>query len=281
MKICQNHFESMVHTFNSQEMRMKSDAELACEILDLIATVCSEKVRERLVIIGQRELMICLQPSSLRISNAGSIWSLLANVLAPSPKHAVRTTSRILHLITSIAGSLVRLRRDLASQALPHFGFVLIGLLRSLITPRPQLGARQLGQVTDMLPWWVSLSEFLGPNEARAVARLLTTLQAKTIPRTFTSKEKEREKTAASLLDAFSKHAGPVIGSHISNLVNPLVVVSSATWDALEPGLFALCDSMGEHGRDALMASGLDTSGRAVMKSIWREYEKQRYTGKG
>lgn len=136
-----------------------------------------------------------------------------------------------------------------------------------------------------MLPWFISTTQFAGESEARAVARLFTTLQAKTIPRTFTSKHRDGEigkgGKASSLVGAFSKHAGPVLGTYINLLVNPLVVVSSEIRGALESGLFALCESMGEHGRDALMASGLDASGRIVMKSIWQEYEKQRYTGKG
>jgi hypothetical protein len=38
---------------------------------------------------------------------------------------------------------------------------------------------------------------------------------------------------------------------------------------------------LNEHARDALMVSALDASGKAAMKGLWREYEKQRYTGKG
>jgi len=38
---------------------------------------------------------------------------------------------------------------------------------------------------------------------------------------------------------------------------------------------------LNEYARDALMVSALDASGKAVMKGLWREYEKQRYTGKG
>ncbi len=48
----------------------------------------------------------------------------------------------------------------------------------------------------------------------------------------------------------------------------------------LEPGLVTLCGLMGEHARDALVV-GLDANGKALLKLIWREYEKQRYTGQG
>ena len=203
----------------------------------------------------------------------------------PSSTHTAVHYPQLFVHITSIAVALVRLRRDLVATTLPHLGFILNALFRSLISPRTQLGARQLSQITDMLPWCVSTNNLLGANEARAVARLLTTLQAKTVPRNFTSKDREKgvddERKADSLMKAFSKHAGPVLGSYINILVNALISLSSDVRDALEPGLFALCESMGEHGRDALMVSMLDANGRTVMKSIWREYEKQRYAGEG
>jgi hypothetical protein len=36
-----------------------------------------------------------------------------------------------------------------------------------------------------------------------------------------------------------------------------------------------------EHSRDAMMVSALDAGGKATMKALWKEYEKQRYVGKG
>ena len=38
----------------------------------------------------------------------------------------------------------------------------------------------------------------------------------------------------------------------------------------LQPGLFSLCEMLGEHSLDALAASTLDSSGKAVMKSVWK-----------
>lgn len=62
---------------------------------------------------------------------------------------------------------------------------------------------------------------------------------------------------------------------------DPLCVLSSEIRKELMPGLFALCDMVTEHARDALMVSGLDGGGKATLKVLWREYEKQRYVGKG
>lgn len=67
----------------------------------------------------------------------------------------------------------------------------------------------------------------------------------------------------------------------MNGLVDPLVVVDASVREALAPGLYALCEAIGDHGRDALMAGGLDANGRIVLKMLWREYDKQRYVGKG
>lgn len=158
---------------------------------------------------------------------------------------------------------------------------------------RPQLGARQRELVTNTFPYWITPGTVsAGPEEARAVARLLTTLTNKTVPRTFNSSSKRggnttinggdtSERRAESLAGAFSKHAAPVLAAYVTMLGDPLLVISSTMREALAPGLYALCEMMGEHARDALMASGLDATGRAALKVLWSEYEKQRYVGKG
>ena len=113
------------------------------------------------------------------------------------------------------------------------------------------------------------------------MARLLTALQAKTIPRTFNEKTKAKERTAESLLTPFSKHAASVVSAYLTDLANPLLLTPTNVREALVPGLYVLCESMGEHGRNALMAWTSDARGRAALKSLWRSYEKQRYVGKG
>ena len=84
-----------------------------------------------------------------------------------------------------------------------------------------------------------------------------------------------------SLVRPFSKHAAYVLTAYIDALNDPLCFVSSAVRKELQPGLFALCDMLGEHNRDAMMVSALDAAGKATVKVLWREYEKQRYVGKG
>ena len=164
---------------------------------------------------------------------------------------------------------------------LPHLVSVLRLLVSSLRNLRPQLVAKQAQLVADTLPWWIHPSHPLGTEEARAVARLLTSLQAKTVPRTFREKDKVEVQRAESLVQPFSKHATYVLLAYIETLNHPLCVLPLGVRRELEPGLFALCDIMSEHSRDAIMVSALDAGGKATLKGLWREYEKQRYVGKG
>lgn len=214
-------------------------------------------------------------------------------MLIESKSHIEQTHYAIMHSIANIAGALIRLRRDLVRSTLPHLGLVLRLLLRALPAPRPQLGARQRTLVSDTYPWWLAPGVAPArPVEARAIARLLATLTVKTVPRTFGSSSSKgsgtiiigdntNERRAESLAGAFSKHAAPVLAAYIGTLGDPLFVLAPAIREALAPGIYALCEMMGEHGRDALMASGLDATGRAALKVLWRDYEKQRYVGKG
>ncbi|OBZ78847.1 hypothetical protein A0H81_00559 [Grifola frondosa] len=84
-----------------------------------------------------------------------------------------------------------------------------------------------------------------------------------------------------SLARPFSKHAAYVLTAYIDAVNDPLCFVSTQVRKELQPGLFILCDMLGEHNRDAMMVSALDAGGKTTMKALWKEYEKQRYIGKG
>ena len=72
-----------------------------------------------------------------------------------------------------------------------------------------------------------------------------------------------------------------MLTAYVEAVNDPLCFVTSGIRKELQPGLFALCDMLGEHNRDAMMVSALDAGGKATMKVLWKEYEKQRYVGKG
>jgi len=126
---------------------------------------------------------------------------------------------------------------------------------------------------------WINPSQPLDIDESRALARLLTTLTVKSVVRIHSSTASAQK--PESLARPLSKHVAYVIQAYIEALNDPLCVVPLNVRRELQPGLFALCDMLHEHGRDALMTSALDAGGKAVMKVLWRDYEKQRYVGKG
>lgn len=220
-----------------------------------------------------------VKPASVRLIDVGLTWSLLAKFLSGSRDHDHHSSKGIFDAIINISSALIRLRRDLVLSTLPLLSVVLRHLLMSMRTIRPQLGAKQSQMVTDTLPWWVSPAEPLAAEEAKAVGRLLTALQAKTITRRHISTTEKQK--AESLARPFSKHAPYVLAAYIEAMNDPLCTLPSSVRKELEPGLFSLCGMMTEHGRDAVMASVLDAGGKATLKMLWKEYEKQRYVGNG
>lgn len=220
----------------------------------------------------------------VRSADLGNIWSLLNKVLSGSSEHDATTTFPIFHHIISIIGALIRLRRDLVVHTLPHLSLALRQLMMLTRKIRPQLGAKQNKIVTDTFPAWLSASQPLSTDEARALARLLTSLTTKTVPRTHTyahpSTSTESQK-AESLAKPFAKHASYVLVAYVDAFNDPLCIMNAEMRRELEPGLFALCEMVGEHSRDTLMVSMLDSGGKTIMKSLWKDYEKQRYVGKG
>ncbi|KAI0042673.1 hypothetical protein FA95DRAFT_540396 [Auriscalpium vulgare] len=258
LKIVQTHFTQCLHLFVSQCAAGTVTRTARLQILKFVNAQCSDR------------------PASIRALNMGTIWSLLARQLAGSAVHDPETDASIFHEIISISSALVRLRRDLVIHTLPHLTAVLRQLIAALRRPRANLGAKQARLVADTLPAWVRAGEPLGADEGRALARLLSTLTVKTLVRVHGAAQ-----TPEALAQPMSKHAAYVVLAYVEALNDPLCVLPADVRRELQPGLFVLCGMLNEHARDALMVSALDASGKAAMKVLWREYEKQRYVGRG
>ncbi|KAH9060868.1 Urb2/Npa2 family-domain-containing protein [Lactarius vividus] len=219
------------------------------------------------------------RPASLRSQNVMSIWLLLSRFLAGSNAHDTVTDTTLFHHIVSVLSALVRLRRDLIVTTLPHLGNIMRQLIFALRSPRPMLGAKQCAIVANSLPAWVNPSRPLGVEESKELSRLFTSLSVKTFVRVHgPSTEIQKPESLARPL---SKHVACVLQAYLDVLNDPLCVLAADIRRELQPGLFVLCDILNDHTRDALMVSALDVGGKAAMKGLWREYEKQRYTGKG
>lgn len=213
---------------------------------------------------------------------------LLAKFLQPMPatEHTEHTYPLLYLQIINVASALVRNRRDLVRANLPHLALILCRLISALTSPRPNLGRKQSGIVASSLPRWVASVEPLGTNEAKALARLLTTMTTKTTLRSRFSVSapsagvRGLEAEAQSLAKAFSKHASSVLLEYIKAVNNPFCVVSRGVRDELAPGLYALCGMMAEKGRDSIMPV-LDNGGKMIITTLWAAYQKQRYDGQG
>jgi hypothetical protein len=203
---------------------------------------------------------------------------LLSKFLTKSKLHDEKTSTAIFYEITMIVGALIRLRRDLVALTLPNLGMVLQQLIATIRRPRPQLGAKQTALVTDTLPRWVNSAFPIGPEEGKALARLLETLTTKTTIRSHSATDVQR---AESLARPFSKHAAYTVKAYIDAMNDPLCILPAELRKELRPGLFALCNMLNDHNRDAMMVSALDAGGKTIMKNLWTEYEKQKYVGKG
>ncbi|KAF9014945.1 Urb2/Npa2 family-domain-containing protein [Cyathus striatus] len=233
---------------------------LRLEVLDFVAQHCSER------------------PSALRTIDVGGIWTLFSQLLSPSDEHDDTTCADIFHKITTTISSLIRLRRDLLILNLPHLSMILRQLMLGTRSCRLQLGSKQLKLVLDTLPRWINPIKGLGAEEGRVLSRVLEALTTKTLVRSHTAPETQK---AESLARPFSKHAAYVLKAYIEGMNDALCVLPLELRKELQPGLYALCDMINDHSRDAMMVSGLDSSGKVTMKALWKEYEKQRYVGKG
>ncbi|KDQ13623.1 hypothetical protein BOTBODRAFT_33335 [Botryobasidium botryosum FD-172 SS1] len=260
-KISQELTSSCLRAFANAD-GISSNVKLANVVMDFILGQCTERAQ------------------SLRSLDLGSLWAILAQCLLGSTAHTSQSSPSLFFSTVSIITALVRLRRDLVIDTLPHLSAILIRLMSALRAVRPQLGAKQRRTVTDTLPYWINPDYPLGSDEAKAFARLLTSLTTKTVSRNVTSAT-DGPTQAQSLSQPFSKHAPYVFAAYVHAMTDPLCVLSPVVRRELEPGLFALCGMMGEYGRDSIMAAMLDAAGKIVMKVFWKEYEKQKYVGRG
>lgn len=209
----------------------------------------------------------------------GGIWILLSRFLAGSRVHDNGTSLEVFHQIIAIVSALIRLRRDLVALTLPHLGNILRQLMLTMRSVRPHLGAKQTALVTDTQPRWINAEQPIGVEEAKALARLLETLATKSMIRNNAASLDNQK--AESLAKVFSKHAAYVIKAYIEAMNDPLCILPYELRRELHRSLYTLCGMVSDHTRDAMMMASLDAGGKITMKSLWKEYEKQRYVGKG
>jgi hypothetical protein len=262
--------------FVSRPTFAAGNLDLRIQVLRLVNKHCSERVGT--VIKYWSTTNLILQPLAIRLLELNDIWSLLSKFLSKSPTHDLETSATTFSHIIGIMNTLISLRRDLVLHTLPHLCMVLRQLIFALRCPLPELGGRQSRLITDTLPIWINAQMMpLGMTEAKALSRLLSAITTKSISRGLAGETQKAE----SLSKPFSKYAAHVLKAYIEAMNDPLCVLPLELRKELAPGIFALCDMINEHARDALMASTSDAGGKGTLKLLWKEYEKQRYVGKG
>lgn len=219
-----------------------------------------------------------LKAVALKSLDVGEIVNITHSLTDGSHDHDGHTSYSIFHAIVSMLGDLVRLRHDLLNSFFPHISKILRRLILLLRTTRPHLGTKQYRFIADTYPRWVNPSESFRVSDGTALARLLTSFNTKTSVRSRGGSELPK---AASLARSFARHAPYVLLAYLEAISDPLTYISVQVRKELQPGLFALCAMTGEHGRDTLMMQNLDVEQRALLKALWGDYAKQKYTGKG
>jgi Urb2/Npa2 family len=218
------------------------------------------------------------------------LLQVIAEVIAPShrsspTKSKLEDASPIFNDIVAILTTLIRQRRDLLQAFIPQLS-QLLGTLTSLLrVPHAQLGGAQQRLVAEAFPSWLNpFEQSLGEADARALARLLTSITARTQTLALRSRKRSREGDAIDRTDflskPFARHAMHVMVAYVRALIaSPYMFIPNNVQRALEPGLFALCDITSGHDRDAALVGLLDPAGRTLMKRIWSNWEAQRYKG--
>ncbi len=88
------------------------------------------------------ESYLITQSTTLRSVDVSAIWSLVAKLLSGTREQDESTSTPTFHDIITVIRSLVRFRRDLVVQTLPHLGYILRQLLMTMRRPRAQLGGK-------------------------------------------------------------------------------------------------------------------------------------------
>lgn len=229
---------------------------------------------------------VCLHRARmLRSLDVSRILALVGVIVSPKPGTAQGTTpSMASHIFRAACASLralVRHRKDLITPCLPHLTEVvarLLYLLSHVLRAHP--GAATLRDIDASLPCWMDIHTLLSPDDAQALTRVLTELAGKTsIAHANKRARHTMLSTTESLAKPMSKHAVYILVAYARCLTMPHTTVPAASRHELMPGLYALCDMCGEHERDAALKSMLDTSAQLIFKSIWTQWDAQRYKG--
>ncbi|KAG8709638.1 hypothetical protein FRC09_000558 [Ceratobasidium sp. 395] len=203
--------------------------------------------------------------SGLTAPDITAIWILLDRATTSTDEMFLS----VYLAIVSTLSSLIRFRRDLLTPTLAQLSALLARLIRTLKARTSHaIGAPQRSAEVQ-----ASLAE-----KATELARLLVGLTTKNAPVTVRNRIEPKQTTKAeSLARPFARHAPYLLVAYADSAAE----MSLAVRTALKPGLFALCGMCGTPARDMIMVTMLDAVEKEIFGAIWREWEAQKYAGKG
>ncbi|CCU97761.1 unnamed protein product [Malassezia sympodialis ATCC 42132] len=219
----------------------------------------------------------------LRAPDVPRLLALLGQVVgARSSPPSAADASAIYQSVCATLRALVRQRKDLVRPCLPHLTDLIARLCLLLSSfVRAHTGEALVREIAAALPAWLDVAAApLTSSEARALARLLSELGAKTSTAAPAAKRARlSHATTESLRKPLSKYAVYMLLAYVRSATMPYTTIAAALRTELQPGLFVLCDVCGEHERDAALKHALDASGQVVFQALWADWERQRYKG--
>ncbi|KAJ9111384.1 hypothetical protein QFC19_001152 [Naganishia cerealis] len=210
--------------------------------------------------------------------------------------------------ILSTVNTLVRHRRDLVINVLPHVMklyariFVLFGTPRG----RGSVGAsveRSKRLIKKDWPAWLSDGSALslGAEDARLFARALATLSSRTTIRSTSTSSANQ--ASGTMIGQLSKHAPVLLIAYIRAVAHPLYTIPASSRHELVPGIAAMCEAVVAGGKSMLgglgsggnenrsaesigeafgLGEGAGGEGELVLwGDMWRAWRRSRYVGQG
>lgn len=257
---------------------------------DLVHSVCNrlsqplslDNLAKQSDLLLTLENLINMKDTTIQAREVNTIFVIVTTWLAPHKQHVEHGEPSIFQTLCRIILPICRSYRHVIIKSLPLVTRMLQLMLRCLAAPRQDIQIPADSLVEH--PIWLNplhVQSLLGSVEAEMVARILTTLCWKT---PITSKSSHE--ASVSLIKPFSKHAPSVLGEFIRIETDRLLRISIEghehrrnMLDVLGPGIWALCEVIGQHERDALIVT-LNSAGKALLQSVWSDWSKYgKYTG--
>ncbi|WFD23158.1 hypothetical protein MEQU1_001844 [Malassezia equina] len=219
----------------------------------------------------------------LRAPDMQRLFTLLGLILGSSSNpSSSEDASLIFQSVCATLRALIRQRKDLVRPYLPHLTDLIARLYLLLSSfVRAHTGETIKQEMATALPAWMDMAAApLTSTDARALARLLTELGAKTSAVAPAAKRARLSHgTTESLRKPLSKYAVYMLLAYVRCVTMPHTTIAATLRTELQPGLFVLCDVCGEHERDAALKHALDASGQVIFQALWADWERQRYKG--